>query len=168
MTVQYTTERKYKLVVLAPLNVIIPNLESLESELLELLEDFNELTGQGITYDVVTPIEFLIIEILQNPDLENSSLRSMELDAGYIYSELSTMIWQDIDDELPMQTGDFTDAIDNLTEVFLPIALNFWHYIRKANAISDDHVSNISEVIVHDLEEACVIQYLTHQIRKKE
>lgn len=170
MTDNYVTRRKYKLVVLPPLKTLIPNLEQVESEMLDLLNQFIEITGLLFEYDYVTPIEFLIMEILHCVDFRSTSLRELEVDAAYVYSELSTMIYQEAEDqldgELHTTSDEFVDLVDSLTDVLVPVALKFWEHIRKSDAIVVDQLQNICELVIHDLEEACVIQYLTHTIER--
>lgn len=176
---QYVTAHKtyriYKVIVLPTLEEMVPNIREYQFELNELLAHFTVLTEEYLEYDICFPLEYIIHDMLHVASNNASSMRELELDYGYIYSELNSVAFQDAGESFSgdphkeelIHDGNVAENLSEIAEVMARVVLDFFKYVRKSDYIIGVDISCVNEIIVHDTEHFCAVQYLTHVTRKE-
>lgn len=171
----YKTVKIYKVIVLPTLEEMVPNIREYQFELNELLAHFTVLTEEYLEYDICFPLEYIIHDLLHATSNNNSSLRELELDYDYIYSELNNVAFQDAAEvfsndphkEELIHDGNVAENLSEIAEIMARVVLDFFKYARKGDYVTCVDISCVNEIIVHDTVDFCAIQYLTYVTRKE-
>lgn len=172
----YKTTRVYMVTLLPTLDVMVPNIREYQYTLDEALNVFTNLTGEDLAYDVCYPIEYLICDLLHTTrGNAGISLRELELDYDYIYSELNTLTFQDAAEVFSdcehkaeyIHDSNVAEILSDIAQIMAGIVLDLFKYISKGDYLMSVDISCINEVVVHDTADYCAVQYLTYVTRKE-